>query len=114
MIKAKFKRSEDRQSLILTVKGHANQAEYGKDIVCASATILAYALAEEVGEMYEAGKLQKQPTLSLAEGNINILCKPREDGYLEAMQSFKTIQAGYALLANNYPQYVETICFDEG
>ena len=40
----------------LTVRGHAGYGEYGKDIVCAAASALVYALA---GRLREKGRLYR-------------------------------------------------------
>lgn len=40
----------------LTVRGHAGYGEYGKDIVCAAASALVYALA---GRLRETGRLER-------------------------------------------------------
>lgn len=112
MIKARFETTQDQKSFVLTIRGHAGQAEAGKDLICASATILAYTAAQIVSELYADGKLKKKPAVTLNEGNAVITCKPRKDAYAKALQTFLTVQAGFALLAHHYPEYVQITRFD--
>ena len=46
MLKATFEEANGKISL--TIEGHADQAEYGKDIVCSACSILAYTVAQFV------------------------------------------------------------------
>ena len=85
MIKVRFDKSEDGKTLILTLEGHAGQAEVGKDIVCSTASILAYTTAQMVQTMREEGKLKKKPHIRLEEGNAVITCKPSRSYYAEAL-----------------------------
>ena len=114
MIKVKYAYDRDKRECSLLVKGHAGQAEVGKDIVCASATILAYTIAQVVKAMDHHGDLVEPPTLDLEDGDATIVCRA-EDDYLfsEMMQSFFVIWTGYQLLAHNYPQYVQLITDDK-
>ena len=110
MIKVKYTYDQDKRECSLLVKGHAGQAEIGKDIVCASATILAYTIAQIVKLMDENGELAEPPTLDLNEGDSTIVCRVKDDDlYAKMSQSFYTVNVGYVLLAHNYPQFVEII-----
>lgn len=114
MIRVRFETTEDKKSIILSLRGHAGQAEKGKDIVCASASILAYTVAQVVTDLRERGKLKKKPTINLADGDISIVCKPTKDAYAQAMHTYAIAQVGYALLANTYPEYVSLTPFGQG
>lgn len=111
MIQVKFEHSEDGKTLILTVKGHAGQAEVGQDIVCAAASILSYTVAQVVMTMREQGKLKKKPHLRMDSGDAVITCKPTKPYYAEALHTYSVAQVGYDLLQHNYPQYVQLIKF---
>ena len=63
MITAKFYLKPSNGSIHMTLKGHAKAAPYGEDLICASATMLAYTVAQAVQFM------QITP-LSLAEINM--------------------------------------------
>lgn len=111
MIKVSFDISENGKTLILTLKGHAGMAEAGKDIVCASASIIAYTVAQEVTDMYNKGRLKKKPNIRLDEGDATITCKPVKTSMTEALHIYKVAQTGFRLLAESYPEYVQLTTF---
>ena len=113
MLKAKFSLNEDTGLITLKVKGHANQAEKGKDIVCASATILSYTVAQIVKNIYSRGGHKKPPTIKLSDGYAHISCYPTEDAYEEVLHTYLVAQVGFGLLAHNYPKYVSLTAFGE-
>lgn len=113
MIHVRFETTEDKKTIILTLQGHAGQAEKGRDIVCASASILAYTVAQVVAELRDKGKLKRKPTLRLEEGDISIVCRPTKDAYAQAMHTYAIAQVGYALLQNTYPEYVKLTTFGQ-
>ena len=94
MISVTFTESENKLSLRL--EGHAGYAEHGQDIVCASASILAYTLASIVES------LDEDATISLESGDSMIECENNPS----TRNAFNYTKVGYALLAHNYPQYV--------
>ena len=110
LIKVKYSYDRDKRECSLTVKGHAGQAEVGQDIVCASASILAYTIAQIIKAMEHHGDLAETPTLELESGDATIVCRAK-DYYLfsDMMQYFFTVRTGYTLLAHSYPQFVEFI-----
>lgn len=108
MISIKFEET-DKNTLIFTCKGHAGQAERGQDIVCASASILAYTLAQNIFFLQEKGKLKSKPRVTLRDGEAYISCRPKRNDFDEVLHTFFVVQLGYFLLAHNYPQYVELI-----
>lgn len=110
MIKVKSNYDGDKRECSLLVKGHAGQAEAGQDIICSSASILAYTIAQIVKLMYDSGELAEPPILDLESGDATIVCRARDDDlYAQMAQSFYTIKVGYILLQHNYPQFVEII-----
>ena len=108
MIYVNIKKRRGIRWLRLRVTGHAGQAEIGQDIVCASASILTYTVAQIVKDMGERGRLKKEPVISLEDGcaTISCVCKDNES-YYEALSAYNVALVGYSLLAHNYPQYVE-------
>lgn len=96
----------DGSAIGLSVKGHAGQADAGKDIVCSASSILAYTIAQTVNDMYTAGRLLREPEIQLESGRASIVCHPRKEAYSEAMQSFLVIRNGYRLLSTHFPKYV--------
>lgn len=107
MIQAAFYTDKSSGSISLKIKGHAGAAEKGNDIICASATTLAYTVAQAMEYMYAEGGLRKKPRIEFADGDATIVAKPKDDSYGEALHTFFVAQVGYSLLAHNYPQYVE-------
>ena len=107
MIKVKLSQNDEKKTLSLRLKGHAGQAEVGKDVICASATMLAYTVAQMVKYMENDNKVTRKSTIRLKKGNIEITCHCKTDeGYAEALHTYFMAQVGYSLLAHNYPQYV--------
>lgn len=97
MIKVTFTESGQKHSLRL--EGHAGYAEHGKDIVCASASILAYTLASFVNDVANS-------TVDLTSGDTKIECETSDKAVVNAYLHTKR---GFELLAFNYPQYVRLI-----
>ena len=111
MMKISF---EDKDNtLALTVKGHAGYADTGQDIVCAAATILAYTVAQAVKDMYGQGRLEKEPYISLKEGNATVRCAPKAETYAEALHTYFVAQIGYNLLSHNYPDNIKLKMFGQ-
>ena len=113
MIKAQFSIDKHSDSIILKLSGHAGAAKEGEDIICASASILAYTVAQMAQFMYEKKELRKKPTIKMEKGDAEIVIKPKKAMYAEALHTFFVAQVGFTLLAHNYPQYVELEMFGE-
>ena len=91
----------------LRVKGHAEYAEQGKDIVCASASILAFTVAQYIRE--HNAELASPEEVRLDIGDTYISCEPNEELRQEMCNAFKFAKIGFAVLEYNYPQYVRLI-----
>ena len=108
MIKVTFTFNGDEREASLWVEGHAGQAEVGRDIVCASASILGYTAGQVIKTMELEGKLHGTPTVYIDGGNGVVACRAKDDEtYKEVLHTFYVLEAGYALLEHNFPQYVE-------
>ena len=90
----------------LTVTGHAGSAEPGKDLVCASASMLAYTLAANVANMADNGQV-RQPIINTGEGDTEISCRPRHNLKAVVTLVFDSICVGFELLAHDYPDFVK-------
>lgn len=101
MIQAIYYRKYNR----LTVTGHAGAAEPGHDLVCASASMLAYTLAANVANMADAGQV-RQPIIRNNEGDTEISCNPRHNLKATVTLVFDSVCVGFELLAHDYPEYV--------
>ena len=101
MIQAVYYRKYNR----LTVTGHAGAAEPGQDLVCASASILAYTLAANVANMADNGQV-REPIIQLVEGDAEISCNPRHNLKASVTLVFDSICVGFEKLAHDYPEYI--------
>ena len=107
MITVSFQSDEKSKSLSLTIKGHAGQADIGQDIICSSASILAYTVAQFVMEAEAKGDLKSPPGIRLERGDAFISCEPTDDILPGIQNCYMFAKIGYYILAHNYPQYVE-------
>lgn len=89
----------------LTIEGHAHSGEAGHDLVCASASILAYTLAASVANM-SAAKQIREPVIRLDPGDAEISCKTIRRFEAPVTLIFDTICGGYELLARDYPENI--------
>ena len=87
MICAQFYQKPGKGSIHMTLKGHAEAAPNGEDLICASATMLAYTAAQAVKFMQEQGKLQKKPKIKIRDGEAVIIATPTEEGYAECLHT---------------------------
>lgn len=101
----------DGKKLTLKLKGHAGQADIGRDIVCAATSILTYTVAQIVKYESKNGGLKNPPTIKLKKGNAIVSCEPTEEKYAELLHSYCVAEVGYTLIQHNYPQYVELKMF---
>ena len=107
MVQARFYQKPSKGSIHMTLKGHAGAAPKGEDLVCASATMLAYTVAQAVKFLDEQGMLKKKPKISIKEGSATIIATPTEDGYAPVLHTFWVAQCGIHVLQHNYPQNVQ-------
>ena len=89
----------------LWVRGHAGFSRYGSDIVCAAASMLAFALAEAV----TAAGLRRPPVIESERGQFRLEAFAEEEEQARMEGMFATVCAGYRLLAQRYPGYVRVL-----
>ena len=106
MIKIHLWQERDKGSIHMKVKGHANTAPKGADLVCASATMLVYTVAQAMMFMHEQGQLLEKPRIMIREGKAIVSAKPKEDYFAEVLHTFWVAQCGAHTLAMNYPEAV--------
>ena len=107
MITARFYQKPSKGSIHMNIKGHADSAPKGEDLICASATMLAYTVAQAVQFMHESDKLKKKPKIHIKDGEATIIATPKEDAYAETLHTFWVAQCGVHVLAHNYPNNVK-------
>lgn len=111
MITASFSKNVKLFEASLTVKGHAGQAEVGKDIICSAASILTYTLAQVVRS--NEYRLKERPVIDLEEGDAVISCKCADKWtFTKVLRAFEFAEIGYSLLKHNYPQFVDLKPFE--
>ena len=106
MIKIHFWQEKDKGSIHMKVKGHADTAPKGADLVCASATMLVYTVGQAMMFMYEQGQLEEKPHIKIKEGKAIVVARPKEDFLAETLHTFWVAQCGAHTLACNYPEAV--------
>jgi uncharacterized protein YsxB (DUF464 family) len=94
-------------TLTVTIKGHADYAEKGLDIVCAAISSRATTLAEFVAIMYDGGMLEEKPKIRLNDGDALIECKPTKEALHYITNIFTYDRMGFEIIANTYPEYVK-------
>lgn len=97
MIEINFKPNEYE----ISVSGHANYAEEGKDIVCAAVSMLFYTLAASLDE--KICTCEK----TIDKGSSTIKCIPQEKYVQNIALIFWTIMNGFELLAESYQDHVK-------
>ena len=107
MITARFYQKPSNGSIHMTLKGHADYAPKGEDLICSAATMLAYTVAQAMQFMYENGNLKKKPKIHIKDGEATIIATPTEDAYAEVLHTYWVAQCGVHVLAHNYPQNVK-------
>lgn len=88
----------NRKEATMTIKGHAQTAPKGEDLVCAAASTLGFTLVAVAQD--EAGKFL--PSISQRSGELRVSCKPTT----ASKRVMDTIFTGYELLSNQYPDAV--------
>lgn len=92
----------DTHKFSLKVAGHAGYAQRGQDIVCAAASMLTATLARALGGVEGLRIMDDGDTMQVS-------CKPALKETERVVHVFSTIDGGFGLLANSYPNHVEYI-----
>jgi uncharacterized protein YsxB (DUF464 family) len=94
-------------TLELTIEGHANQAEYGKDIVCASASMLVCTLAQYT---FDRTGERLSSEIKLDSGDAKIYCKCHTmEMFAKMSQIYCFVFLGCEMLAESHPDFVQLI-----
>jgi len=97
--------SNYKGTTFLSILGHAGYAEEGKDIVCASVSILTYTLVKCLENEESKGHLKDYYSV-LNSGNADIMFEPCYLCNNPSITMFETVMEGFKLLAETYPTYV--------
>lgn len=106
MVRIHFWQDKDKHTICMKLKGHANTAPKGEDLVCASATMLVYTVAQAMTFMNEQGFLKEKPNIKIREGKASVSVVPKDDYYAEVLHTFWVAQCGAHVLSMNYPEAV--------
>ena len=98
MVRATYTVNDDLHTL--TVLGHANYAEYGKDIVCAGVSSIVQAL---IGWLEENHYKSSFISVDLKDGEIIVSCEGGE----EIAAVFNMASIGLEQIANCYSDHVQ-------
>lgn len=90
----------------LTVEGHANYAEKGKDIVCSAISVLTDTLYKTL-KSYEQTALREPVKLKEKDGYKQIKYSVKSKYEQNIAIVLFTILNGYEGVANTYPDYVK-------
>ncbi len=101
MIKISFKDG-------LTIEGHANYAEKGKDIICAAVSTLFYAYVEEIKKHPE---WFYRVEINLQEESEKKYCNVYLEKYCRKVYELSTecIVNMLKMLAEQYPEYIQIL-----
>ena len=88
--------------LSVKLRGHAG-GEQGQDLVCASASILAYTLAQNIKDGEQFCETLK---IRLDEGDTEISCKPKPESLNAVRGIYLAFIRGFQLLEANFPDKV--------
>lgn len=98
MVRATYAVEENKHTL--TVAGHANYGEYGKDIVCAGISALVQAL---IGWIEESPWKAECISVDTKEGEVIISCEGGED----VAAVFYMASIGLEQIADSYPDHMQ-------
>lgn len=90
----------------LGMKGHAGYDEIGKDIICASASMVYYNLCQMMLEYDEGKAFCKKPEMQFTSGKAFLKVVPRKEYEPWIQHDFLYAVKGFQLLAAQYPEYV--------
>ena len=99
MIRVYYSRGEGEHEL--TINGHAGYAEYGKDIVCAGVSAIAFALLGWLEHNQE--ELTEMEELMVEDGQVYISCAGSE----KVTTAFQVALMGLVQIARAHPEYVD-------
>ena len=92
----------DREGLRLEMAGHAGAGERGADLTCAALSMLMMTLERRMQERAE----KRRPISRREPGRFLIACLPEAGEERLCRESFDTVAAGFALLAENRSENV--------
>ena len=105
MIEITFTDNEKKE-YVLEIKGHANYAEEGKDIVCAAISTLFYTLSNA---LEDNKNMLLTFNAQMEKGEGTLVCTPKEEYEGNVQLMMITILTGFNMMASNYPHHVKLV-----
>lgn len=94
----------------IVIDGHADSAEYGKDLVCCALSTLTFTLIAYLEKQADEGRILNYTVhINESRGYIGLECDLMDNSVEEGI---KAITQGYELLQENYKKYI--ICSPKG
>ena len=110
MIHVKFSYDRDSRQIEMRVKGHADAAPKGKDVICAGVSALVTTATCAVCTLFMKGLLDDIPITKMTPGDSVLIAKPLPETEAEALMVFWTIQEGISAMEQVYSDY---LCLDQ-
>lgn len=90
----------------ITLNGHAEYAEYGKDIVCATATALMYTLAAMCERILDKNGQADRLSAEFKSGRICVAYRGKSKRIAAA---FKQTALGLEIIEKNFPKFLRIV-----
>lgn len=95
----------DMETLEVQVDGHANSADFGRDLVCCALSMLTETLARYFEKQMSEGNLANL-TVEIQEGHAYINPTPYGWSLQDAVTAIRVIREGYRALAAEHGKYI--------
>ena len=104
MIQVRLSGSERTKRIRISVKGHAQTAERGADLVCAAASMVTMMIAQHVADLnLVPGFFKKTPNVMTVSGDALIECVCSDaERYALLRHDMRVLTRGFCLLEHNY------------
>ena len=103
MITIKYEHKDNRFNLC--VDGHATSAPKGEDVICAGVSTLTITLAQALTE--HSPEWLDKCVIRTMEGHSTFEIVAKKDKHYKVSIIFDTILAGYQLMWNTFPDYIQ-------
>ena len=104
MIRVRLNANERTKKVRISVKGHAQTAEKGADLVCAAASMVTMMIAQHIQDVnLVPGFFKKTPNVMVASGDALVECECADtEKYRILRHDLIVLTRGYFLLQYNY------------
>lgn len=92
------------EDLRILVEGHAGYAPVGEDLVCSAASILVHTLSVTLRRLELCGRVELKTRI--LPGDSEIRCEVLDPADSEPEMAFRFAETGFAILAENLPEFI--------